>query len=462
MTHQPFTGTLAEALAQAIERYIAANPESKSIFERASQHLPGGNTRTTLFSAPFSLCISIASGTRVRSLDGAIYTDFVGEYTAGIYGHSHPSILSALEQSLGNGLNFGATSPLEGEFAARLKKRFQKAGLEMLRFVNSGTEANLMAIATARNWTGKQKVLVFEGGYHGSVLTFGKKGTRNPMQAPGDFVIAKYSAKDDVQGMAQSGELEDLAAILIEPMQGAGGCLHADVEFLRYVRELATEKEALLIHDEVMTSRLWYEGGLSGKYGVVPDLVTMGKYLGGGMSFGMFGGRREIMEMFNPVGGATVTAKDGSMREIKLGHSGTFNNNVMTMNAGIAGNKILTKEVLEQLNELGDYLRTSLTTLLAEKNMLDNFDLSTYDKDAVSQLHKGKIWISGLGSMNHIHFGANDDLTELQDLFYFHMVENEIYPTRRGSIFITIQHTKEDIGKYVDAVRSFIEFYGLL
>ena len=398
----------------------------------------------------------------MRSQDGDVYTDFVGEYTAGIYGHSHPDILEALESSLSNGLNFGATSPLEGEFAARLKRRFKNAGLEMCRFVNSGTEANLMALAAARAWTGRDKVLVFEGGYHGSVLTFDRKRTKNLMQTPGKFVIARYSDVDDVNSMDENGQLEDLAAILLEPMQGAGGCIHADVEFLKYLRALATEKGALLIHDEVMTSRLHYDGGLSGKYGVVPDLVTMGKYLGGGMSFGMFGGRKGIMEMFNPLGGTTIKGKDGSNREVRLSHSGTFNNNVLTMNAGIAGSKILTKEVLQTLNELGDYLRTSVTTLVSKMNMLQDFDLSTYDKDDVSSLHRGKIWISGLGSMNHIHLGVNDELVELQDLFYFHMIENAIYPTRRGSVFITIQHTKDDIDKYVDAVRSFVDLYGEL
>lgn len=462
MPENRFQGTISEALAAATERFVAANSESKSIFERASQHLPGGNTRTTLFSAPFPLCIPIASGSKIRSQDGDVYTDFVGEYTAGIYGHSHPDILSSLESCLSNGLNFGATSPLEGEFAARLKRRFKTAGLEMCRFVNSGTEANLMALAAARAWTGREKVLVFEGGYHGSVLTFGKKGTRNPMQTPGEFVIASYNDVEDVRTMVGEGKLGCLAAILLEPMQGAGGCIHADVDFLKYLRELATKTGALLIHDEVMTSRLHYDGGLSGKYGVVPDVITMGKYLGGGMSFGMFGGRKDIMEMFNPLGGTTVTARDGSSREVKLNHSGTFNNNVMTMVAGIAGSKILTKDVLQQLNELGDHLRISVTTLLSERDMLENFDLSSFDKDDVSHLHRGKIWISGLGSMNHIHFGVDDELVELQELFYFHMVESGIYPTRRGSVFITIQHEKEDIDKYVDAMRSFIEMYGSL
>jgi len=449
---------LEAALEAATAQFIKANPSSEKVFTRASEHLPAGNTRTTLFSPPFPLAIPIASGCHIRSADGDVYLDMVGEYTASIYGHSHPEILSALESAVMSGFNFGATSPLEGELAGRLKKRFRDgAGLEMMRFTNSGTEANILATTTARAWTGRTRILVFEGAYHGSVLSFHSKDVPDPMTMPGDFVIANYNSIASVEQTLAEIPPESLAAILVEPMQGAGGCRPASRKFLQHLRTKATELGALLIHDEVMTSRLFYAGGLSGKYGIKPDLVTMGKYLGGGMSFGLFGGRRDIMELFNPHSGGTITTADGKEKPLLLTHSGTFNNNVMTMNAGIAGTKILTPEVLGNLNQLGDYLREAVARVLVEKGIVAA--ATEGDMEDIDTIPRGWMWISGMGSMNAIHFGPHDELDTLRDLFYFHMIENHIYVTRRGFVVLTIQHTKEDVDRYVACVRSFVEKY---
>ncbi|KFY70431.1 hypothetical protein V499_09173 [Pseudogymnoascus sp. VKM F-103] len=447
------------ALQDAVASFVAANPASEKVFNRASDHLPAGNTRSTLFSPPFPVAITIASGCSIRSADGDVYLDMVGEYTAGIYGHSHPDILQALEGALLNGVNFGATSPLEGELAARIKKRFQAgAGLEMVRFTNSGTEANILATTTAQVWTGRSKILTFAGSYHGSVLSFHTKGELDPMTMPGEYVVADYNSIESVDEELSRVPADSLAAILVEPMQGAGGCLPASIKFLQHLRARATELKALLIFDEVMTSRLHHAGGLAGKYGIKPDLMTMGKYLGGGMSFGIFGGRREIMELFNPKSGGVVTTADGMQKPMSLMHSGTFNNNVLTMHAGIAGTKILTEAVLTQLNELGDYLRQAVLSILVEKGLV--CAATEADMRDIATVPRGRIWISGVGSINAIHFGANDELVELRDLFYFHMIKNHIYVTRRGFVALTIVHTKDDIDRYVKCVASFADRWG--
>lgn len=447
------------ALEEAIARFTKANPASEKVFNRASEHLPAGNTRTTLFTPPFPLAVPIASGCQIRSADGDVYLDMVGEYTAGIYGHSHPEILESLERAVTSGFNFGATSPLEGELAARIKRRFNEgAGLEMLRFTNSGTEANILATTTARVWTGRSKILVFSGGYHGSVLSFASKEVRDPMQMPGEFLIADYNSVSSVEETLAGIPADSLAAILVEPMQGAGGCSPASRAFLQFLRARATALKALLIFDEVMTSRLHYAGGLAGKYGIKPDLLTMGKYLGGGMSFGLFGGRREIMELFNPTSGGVLTAADGSQTQMLLTHSGTFNNNVMTMNAGIAGSKILTADVLAKLNGLGDYLRQSVSKILVERGIVAA--ASEEEMQDIATVPRGRIWITGIGSLNAIHFGVDDELQTLRDLFYFHMAENHIYGTRRAFVVLTIQHTKEDVDRYVKCVESFVEKWG--
>jgi glutamate-1-semialdehyde 2,1-aminomutase len=278
------------------------------------------------------------------------------------------------------------------------------------------------------------------------------------MTMPGEYIVADYNSIASVEEELSRVPADSLAAILIEPMQGAGGCLPASIEFLQHLRARATELKALLIFDEVMTSRLHHAGGLSGKYGIKPDLITMGKYLGGGMSFGLFGGRREIMEMFNPKSGGVVTTADGTEKPMSLVHSGTFNNNVVTMHAGIAGTKILTEAVLTQLNELGDYLRQAVLSILVGKGLVEA--ATDADMRDIATVPRGRIWISGIGSINAVHFGVNDELVDLRDLFYFHMIKKHIYVTRRGFVALSIVHTRDDIDRYVKSVASFVDRWG--
>jgi glutamate-1-semialdehyde 2,1-aminomutase len=450
----------SRALESAKARFIKANPKSEEVFENASKHLPGGNTRTTLFSPPFPVAIVGGNGSEIISADGSHYLDMLGEYTAGIYGHSHPKIIEAIQHGLTKGVNFGATGPLEGELAGLIKERFETgAGLEMLRFTNSGTEANLLAIATARAWTGRSKVMVFTNAYHGSVQSFNKKV--EPINIPGEYIIAQYNSILSVDQLLSRIEPDSLAAILLEPMQGAGGSFPASTKFLRYLREEATRLDALLIFDEVMTSRLYYDGGLSGKYGIKPDMITMGKYLGGGMSFGLFGGRRDIMSLFDPRAGGSITSRRSSKaKTMMLTHSGTFNNNVMTMYAGIAGAKVLTREVMQDVNALGDYLRSLVSHLLIERGIIPASS-STETSDSIDpdidNVPRGQMWMSGIGSINTVHFGRNDELTDLRDLFYFYMLENGIYIARRGFIALNVQHTKADMDRFVDALTPFVD-----
>ena len=306
------------ALSEAKETYVARNPKSFARFIEATAVMPGGNTRTSLHYDPFPVAMVKGEGCRLWDADGAEYIDFLGEYTAGLYGHSHPVIRAAIDRVLQSGINFGASNMLEPGFARAVCQRF---GLDRVRFTNSGTEANLMALATACAFTKRRSVMVFRGGYHGGVFTFATGG--NPINAPFDFVVAPYN---DIDGtLALIGQHGDhLAAIILEPMMGGGGCIAAEPAFLHALREAASRIGAVLILDEVMTSRL-APGGLQSLRGVQPDLTTFGKYIGGGMSFGAFGGRAEIMDLFDP------------RRPDALPHAGTFNNNVLTMAAGLAG-----------------------------------------------------------------------------------------------------------------------------
>src|ERR1700737_895508 len=331
---------LKAALAEAEEHYRARSPKSLAQHRAACAALPGGNTRSAIHVDPFPLTMARGEGARLWGLDRHEYVDFLSEFTAGIYGHSPPVIRQAITAALEGGLNFGAHNATEAQFAAAIGARFPS--IDLVRFTNSGTEANLMAVSAARAITGRPKILVFNGGDHGGVLYF--RGRGRALNAPFEYLLGKSNDLAAVVELVEPPRNE-LAAILIEPMQGTTGCIPADRSFLAGLRAMADETGALLIFDEVMTSRL-APGGLQEAHGVLPDLTTLGKYVGGGMSFGAFGGRADLMERFDP------------RRADAFQHAGTFTNNVLTMNAGLVGmTEIYTRDRAVTLNASGDCLR---------------------------------------------------------------------------------------------------------
>lgn len=314
MTH----AAIDQAVGEAHQRFADRNPASRRQFDEQARYMPGANSRSVLFYAPFPLTIAKGEGAALWDADGHRYADFIAEYTAGVYGHSAPEIRDAVIEAMKSGINLTGHNLLEGRLAQLICERFPQ--IEQLRFTNSGTEANLMALTAALHLTGRRKIVVFSGGYHGGVLGFGANPL--PTTVPFDFLVLPYN---DAQAAREQIEKHgaDVAAVLVEPMQGASGCIPGRLDFLQALRESATRVGALLIFDEVMTSRL-APHGLANQLGIRADLTTLGKYIGGGMSFGAFGGRADVMALFDP-------------RTGRLSHSGTFNNNVMTMAAGYAG-----------------------------------------------------------------------------------------------------------------------------
>jgi glutamate-1-semialdehyde 2,1-aminomutase len=427
-TH-PANIDIAAALAEAQEQYRGRNPESLAQHEAACAALPGGNTRGSIFVDPFPLTMARGEGARMWDVDGHEYLDFLSEFTAGIFGHSHPAIRRAIDRALDGGWNLGAHGAAEARFAEAVCARFPS--IELVRFTNSGTEANLMAVSGARALTGRSKILVFKGGYHGGVFYFRGKGS--VVNAPFDFLLGDYN---DIAGTRAlvAPHRDDLAAILLEPMLGGGGCIPAEREFLAALRTLADETGAMLIFDEVMTSRL-APGGLQEKHGILPDMTTLGKYVGGGMSFGAFGGKRAVMDWFDP------RRKDGFQ------HAGTFNNNVLTMNAGHAGlTEVYTPERARALNEFGDGLRERL--------------------NAVARRHGLAMQFTGLGSMIGVHMtgrpirsaaDAAEGHSGLLDLFYFDLVGRGIWLAKRGMMALSIALEPKDGDKLVAAVEEFAE-----
>ena len=275
---------LLRTLAETHRAFEQRNPSSYQAYISACKHLPGGNTRTVLHAKPFPITFASGSNQTLTSLDGHTYTDFLGEYTAGIYGHSNEAIRTAITKALELGWSLGGNNTYEKELAKLVCARFQPT-LQLVRFTNSGTEANMMAVATAIAWTGRKKILVFDKGYHGATLSFHKPplgASHQSVNLPHEWVIGTYNNVEATERLISSLPTNSLAAVLVEPMLGSGGAIPGSVHFLQFLRSYASSHGALLIFDEVMTSRLSYRG-LGHKLGIQPDLMTLGKWVGGGM-----------------------------------------------------------------------------------------------------------------------------------------------------------------------------------
>ena len=416
-------------LLSARQQYASQNPESERMYERSQQVMPGGNTRTILFYPPFPLVMVRGAGARLWDADGHEYLDFLGDYTAGLFGHSDPDIRSAIVGALDAGLSLSAHNALEVQLAELICRRIRS--IERLRFTNSGTEANLMALMTAVNFTGRRKILVFKGGYHGGVLSFANGNSS--VNVPHDFLVAPYNDAEAAQDLIRR-HRDELAAVLVEPMLGAAGCIPGTPAFLGCLRTETAAAGALLIFDEVMTSRL-APGGRQETLGITPDLTTLGKYIGGGMSFGAFGGREEIMALFDP------------RRPGALPHAGTFNNNVLTMSAGIvAMGRLFTPEVARRLGQKGDGLRDRLNAVCRAANV--------------------RLQFTGVGSLMSFHacegpLRTIDDVSRsdprIKDLYFHHLLSEGIYIARRAFIALVLPVTDQDVTALVAGTESFIE-----
>jgi glutamate-1-semialdehyde 2,1-aminomutase len=423
----PLIDDIDTALAEASERFLKARPKTVALQERAKAVMPGGNTRTVLFTAPIPLRIAKAEGAMLTDIDGHSYVDFLGEYSAGLYGHSHPRIKQAVNDALATGINIGAHHALEVQFAEAVTRRF---GLDLVRFANSGTEANMMALGAARAFTKRSKVMGIKGGYHGGTLYFAASGM--PVNAPFDIVLAPLN---DIAAARQliAEHASDMAAVLIEPMMGGGGCLAADPDYLRMLREETQRHGIILIFDEVMTSRL-APHGLAAELGVKPDLKTLGKYIGGGMSFGAFGGRRDIMGQFDPT------------RPQFLPHAGTFNNNTLTMTAGFAAlTEIFTDKACRELNQRGERLRTRLNDLFMG--------------------YQVKLKATGIGSLITVHpllgdIRTPDDVAKadprLRQILYLDLLEEGYYLAGRGYMALSLAVSDEHCDGFVAAIEQII------
>ncbi|HET6522647.1 MAG TPA: aminotransferase class III-fold pyridoxal phosphate-dependent enzyme, partial [Geminicoccaceae bacterium] len=341
----------------------------------------------------------------------------------------HPVIMRAVREALEAGVVLGGPNRWEGELARLVCERFPS--VELVRFTNSGTEANMMNMVTARAHTGRTHVMAFNGGYHGGVFYFPPGGS--PINAPFPFVMADYNDAEGTRALIGR-HAGDLAAIVVEPMMGGGGGIPADREFLQMLRDEATRHGIVLIFDEVMTSRT-APGGIQGKLGIRPDLTSFGKYIGGGMSFGAFGGRRELMERYDP------------RRPDAWRHAGTFNNNVLTMSAGVAGlREVYTPEEAERLTARGDRLREELNEL--------------------GRRYGVPVQATGVGSIMSVHFQERPVRTPadtaatpeaVRALLHLELLARGYYIARRGFIALNVMLEDEHYAGFEAAFGEFLE-----
>jgi glutamate-1-semialdehyde 2,1-aminomutase len=420
---------LDAVIADAHIRFTAANPKSLKRHRDAAASLPGGNTRAVLWYKPFPLTLSGGKGCRVEDIDGHSYVDLVSEYSAGLYGHSDKTIAAAMIEAIEGGLLLGAPNRFEARYAAAIVDRFP--AIERVRFCNSGTEANIMALSAARAITGRSKILVFREGYHGGVLTFAHGGSA--LNLPFPFVFADYNDEAATRAVLEE-HRGDLAAVIVEPMMGGGGCIPATRAFLSFLRQATKDLGVLLIFDEVMTSRLAYRG-LHGEHGINPDLVTLGKYLGGGASFGGFGGRADLMGRFDPASPRAFS------------HGGTFNNNILSMAGGFAGfTQVLTEEASRKVNAQGDLLREALNRSLESRRV-----------EGV---------VLGRGSLMNLHFvrGPVDTPAlldaadpKLMDLWHIEMLLRGQHVTPRGMLALSLPFGQAEADAFVEAFDDFLD-----
>jgi glutamate-1-semialdehyde 2,1-aminomutase len=411
MSTKTATGSTAQ---QKFERLTAG---SRTLWERALESLPGGNTRTTIFNDPYPVYVVRGGGCRVWDVDGVERIDFISNYTSLILGHCHPAVVEAVQRQAGELMSVAAPSELEIELAEQIKARLPS--VDQLRFANSGTEATMLALRAARAFTGRSKIGVFAGGYHGShdyaasvpaEVTAAPGGPGIPEAVAETVVVAPF---DDVEGTRAALEphLADLAAVIVEPVLGSGGVLPASIEFVAFLRELTQGAGALLVFDEIISFRVGYHG-VQGRLGVTPDLTTLGKIIGGGLPVGALGGRADVMALFDP-------REDG-----RIGHGGTFNANPLTMAAGLATLAELTPDRYEALEALAGELEAGVNARTPAK-------------------------ATAVGSLFRIEL---PDASRLPDL-HLGLLANGILMTPRGMGCLSTPMTTAEIDAFVDATR---------
>jgi glutamate-1-semialdehyde 2,1-aminomutase len=429
---------------RTLEGVVMSGARSKKLFEEAKKHIPGGvNSPVRAFRSVGGepLFIKRAKGSKVFDADGKEYIDYVLSWGPMILGHTHPAVTAALKKAITNGTSFGAPTELEITLAKMVKKAFPS--IELVRMVSSGTEATMSAIRVARGYTRRDKIVKFEGGYHGhgnsllvkagsGVATFGLPDSPG---VPAD--LAKLTITIPYNDLAAfkevaSREGDQIACIIVEPVAGNMGCVPPEAGFLEGLRQACNQYGIILIFDEVMTGFRVAYGGAQQLYKIKPDLTCLGKVIGGGLPVGAFGGRRDIMENVAPIG--------------PIYQAGTLSGNPLAMTAGIETLKLLSKpgvyKTLEKSSadlETGMVLAAKEAGVPATVNRVGSMFTTFFTGERVKDFATAK-------TSDTARFGK----------FFLSMLKNGINlaPSQFEAAFMSVAHTKSDINRTIEAARK--------
>ena len=424
------------------KEYVSKTSKSKALYERAKKVLPAGVSYGIRYFEPYPFYTAKAKGSKLYDVDGNEYVDFWLGHTALILGHNPPAVVEAVKRQLENGTHYGTCHELEIALAEHVAKMV--SGAEMVRFSNSGTEANMYVTRLARAYTGRSKVAKFEGGWHGGYDAL-HVAVKPPFNIPESAGLTPGALQDtmilpfnNIEGVKEKLKSEDVAAILIEPVLGVGGGVFAEKEFLKELREICDEKGTLLIVDEVITGFRLAPGGVQQYFGVKPDITILGKILGGGFPIGAFCGPTEIMERVDTL---------RYQRPQYSFHGGTFAANPITMTAGLTTLKILEDgRLINRLNRLGDKIREKLRQIFETKGI--------------------DIQVTGTGSIFNVHF-TKEELKDVNAVFradrkkladyHSKLIANGVFflPTHNGTL--STAHTKADIEKLFSETENYAE-----
>ncbi|MDX9889170.1 MAG: aspartate aminotransferase family protein [Anaerovoracaceae bacterium] len=434
-----------ELLAHIEDIYQSQRPKSKKIYEDAILYLPGGDTRTATYFEPYPHFIERGQGPYIFDIDGNKLIDFQNNYTALIHGHGHIPTKEAIKDQLEKGQAYASPFELQVDLAKILVQRFP--GIDLVRFTNSGTEANMHAIRAARAFTGKTKIVKTEGGYHGTTDVFEASVDPNLKKAGSidaikvlaesrgvsenalkDVIVVPFNDIERTEKILQEYSKE-IACIIVEPIMASAGQILPSQEYLEFLRKITSKYDILLIFDEVVTGRLKL-GGAQEHYGVIPDLTTLGKIIGGGTPFGAFGGRGDIMKLYDP-------------REKKMYHSGTFNGNGISMAAGLATLSHYGSEEIEYVNNLGGFLKSSFESVFNEVGL--------------------NIQLNGIGSIYNIIF-SNKPIIQYRDmatshehlnrLLFMSLLIRGVFDAPRGMFCTSTAMRESDISLATAALRD--------
>jgi len=411
--------------------------KSKELYEEAVNYLPGGVNSPVRAYKPYPFFAQKAKGSKIYDVDGNEYIDYCLGYGPIVFGHANDYIVEQSINQLKLGTDYGVPSEKEIALAKEVINRVPCA--EMVRFTNSGTEATMSAIRLARGVTGKNKIIKFEGAYHGAhdaVLVKSGSGAAGKPDSPGipeeptrNTILAPFNDENAITKIINENK-DEIACIIAEPVMGNIGCVPPKEGYLQFLREITEENNILLIIDEVITGFRISKGGAQEYYDITPDLATFGKIVGGGFPIGAIAGKKEYMEQFTPSG--------------NIYQAGTFSGNPMSINGGLAAFDILTDKRYKELHDKGDYLRNGIQDILSNLNL--------------------DYQINGVESMTQVYFTNNEvydyETAQKSDtkgfLKYFHnLLENGVFiaPSQYECTFISTEHSKEDLDKTLEAIE---------